>query len=163
MATIKRFEDLQVWQKARELCQEIHAVTKYEPFSKDYRFRDQIRAASGSIMDNIAEGFERGGRKEFVQFLSISKASSAEVRSQLYRALDQNYISKKDFSSLYKKSDDIGKMINGLIKYLNNSDHKGVKYKVEEPVMLPSEYKSKPNISNTKQSNTKLETQNTKL
>ena len=85
---IERFEDLEIWQEARELCKYIFFITSSDPFNKDYKFRDQIRASSGSIMDNIAEGFERGGNKEFGQFLFIAKGSCAEVRSQSYRAFD---------------------------------------------------------------------------
>lgn len=88
MATISKFEDLAIWHNAREFCKDVYALTKHSEFSTDYRFKDQIRASSGSIMDNIAEGFERDGNKEFIQFLFIAKASCGETRSQLYRALD---------------------------------------------------------------------------
>jgi four helix bundle protein len=86
MATIKKFEDIEAWQKARVLCQEIYRISREGQFAKDFALRNQICASSGSIMDNIAEGFERGGRKEFIQFLGIAKGSSGEVKSQLYRA-----------------------------------------------------------------------------
>ena len=129
MATIKKFEDITAWQQARVLSKSIYGITNLKPFSTDYDLKSQIRRSSGSTMDNIAEGFERGGRIEFIQFLGISKASSAEVRSRLYRAFDQEYISKEQFDELYKLSDDIGKMINGLISYLNKTDIKGEKYK----------------------------------
>jgi len=92
MATVQRFEELFVWQKARELCQNIFRITNYELFSKDYKLRDQIRGSSGFIMDNIAEGYERNGNKEFIQFLYIVKGSCGETRSQLYRAFDGKYI-----------------------------------------------------------------------
>ena len=82
---IERFEELKVWKEARELCIVIKEITSTEGFSKDFRFRDQIRASSGSIMDNIAEGFERDGRKEFIQFLSIAKGSCGETRSRIKR------------------------------------------------------------------------------
>ena len=102
--TIERFEDLQIWQEARELSKLVFVITSKEPFAKDFRFRDQIRSAAGSVMDNIAEGFGRGGNKEFVNFLSISKGSVDEVRSQAYRAYDFNYISKEILDELVEKN-----------------------------------------------------------
>ena len=89
---IKKFEDLGVWQEARELCKEIFNLISEGDFSKDYALINQINRSSGSVMDNIAEGFGRSGNKEFIQYLSISKASCTEVKSQLYRALDRNYL-----------------------------------------------------------------------
>jgi len=94
---IKRFEDLEIWQETRELCKVVYEITMSGPFNADFRFRDQMRASAGSSMDNIAEGFERGGNKEFYQFLSISKGSTGEVRSQSYRAFDVKYISEDTF------------------------------------------------------------------
>jgi len=93
MSKVERFEDLKVWQLARVLCKEIHELTMKEAFSKDFKLIGQIKSSSGSIMDNIAEGFERDGNKEFIQFLSISKGSCGETRSQLYRAIDNGCIS----------------------------------------------------------------------
>ena len=95
MGTIRDFEELKIWQDARELSKELYVITSSEPFVHDYRFCAQIRAAAGSIMDNIAEGFERDGRKEFIQFLYIAKGSCGEVRSQLARAYDVNYINEE--------------------------------------------------------------------
>ncbi len=128
MATIKRFEDLEVWKKARELCKKIFALTLKEKFSKDYSLKDQIKRSSGSIMDNITEGFERGGKKEFIQFLYIAKSSAAETKSQLYRSLDYGYITDIEFKETYNECNDISKMIMGLIKYLNKSEYKGIKF-----------------------------------
>ena len=128
MATIKRFEDIEAWQKARILAKEIFSISLETALSKDYRFRDQINAA-GSIMDNIAEGFERGGRLEFINFLTIAKASCAEVRSQLYRLLDRSYITTEKFNELYQLTDDIGSKLGAWIIYLNQSEHKGTKFK----------------------------------
>jgi len=126
---IKRFEDLDVWKKAREFAAFIYSITKTEHFSKDLRFRDQIRSSSGSIMDNIAEGYERGGRKEFIQFLSIAKGSCGESRSQLYRAKDVEYINDSIFSEAIMKAESISKSLSGFIEYLKTSDYKGPKYK----------------------------------
>ena len=130
--TWKRFEDIEVWRKARELCKIINEITNKDNFSKDYELKRQIRKSSGSIMDNISEGFERDGKNEFIQFLSISKGSSGETRSQLYRALDNNYITKEIFKNLYNKTLEIGKMLSGLINYLKSNTFKGTKYKNRE-------------------------------
>ncbi|MDR2916553.1 MAG: four helix bundle protein [Tannerella sp.] len=129
MATIERFEDLEVWKLAREFALDIYKITGNDNFAKDYRFCGQIRASAGSVMDNIAEGFERDGRKEFMQFLFIAKGSCGECRSQLYRALDVKYIDKETFDCYYEKSIIISKSLSKFIKYLKESDLKGNKYK----------------------------------
>ena len=129
MATIKRFEDIEAWQRTRVLANGIFELCQEGTFRTDYRLRDQINAASGSIMDNIAEGFERDGRKEFVQFLSYAKGSAGEVRSQLYRARDRSHITEEQFNSLVKDVEEITRMISGLMKYLGASDYAGTKYK----------------------------------
>ncbi len=128
MSTIKRFEDLKCWKTSRELCKLIYQFTRKEKFSKDFSLVNQIRNSSGSGMDNMAEGFERGGNKEFIQFLSISRGSIAEVKSQLYRALDQNYIDENEFQQAYNLSTQIGKETTNLIIYLKNSEMKGLKF-----------------------------------
>lgn len=122
------FEDLNIWKESRELCKMVYKLTSKDPFNKDFRFKDQIRSASGSIMDNIAEGFERGGNKEFIQFLYIAKGSCGEVRSQSYRSLDFEYITKNEFDCLYQKTIQLSKKISAFINYLKNSTHKGSKY-----------------------------------
>lgn len=129
MATIEKFEDLLTWQRARKFADEIFLLTTKEKFSKNFSLVDQIQRASGSVMDNIAEGFERGGNKEFFQFLFISKSSLGETRSQLYRAYDRDFISKTELDNNLKEAIEIGKMIGGFINYLKNSDIKGSKYK----------------------------------
>jgi len=129
MATVKCFEDLNVWKMARNFCNDVFQITCYEQFSKDYRFRDQIRASSGSIMDNIAEGFERDGNKEFRQFLSIAKGSCGESRSQIHRSFDFQYIGNEEHETLCQKTVDISKAISALINYLKQSEIKGIKYK----------------------------------
>src|SRR5215204_3249757 len=103
MATIIRFEDLDAWRLARELTQEVYRVTGNGEFSRDFGLTNQIRKASVSVMSNIAEGFERDGNKEFRNFLSIGKGSAGEVRSQLYVALDQGYLTREDFDLIYRK------------------------------------------------------------
>jgi four helix bundle protein len=128
MSTVKKFEDLECWQSARKLCKLVYKLTRKEKFSKDFSIVNQIRDSSGSVMDNIPEGFDRGGNKEFIQFLSISRGSLGEVKSQLYRALDQDYINEKEFQEAYDLSDITGKQITGLINYLKFSNKKGFKY-----------------------------------
>ena len=128
MSTIKCFEDLRCWQSARELCKLIYGFTRKEKFSKDFSLVKQIRDSSGSGMDNISEGFDRAGNKEFIQFLSVSRGSIAEVKSQLYRALDQNYIDENEFQQAYNLSTQTGKETTNLIIYLKNSDMKGFKF-----------------------------------
>ena len=130
MATFKRVEDIEVWQRARVLTREIYRISNLGSFSKDFGLRDQIRRASVSIMSNIAEGFERSGSGEFAQFLSMAKGSSGEVRTQLYIALDQNYVNQADFKRLISDIDETARMINGLMMYLRKTAIKGVKYKV---------------------------------
>ncbi|NID09310.1 four helix bundle protein [Fibrivirga algicola] len=132
MATIQRFEELKSWQKARELAQEVYRLSKQGAFARDLDLRSQIRRASGSVMDKIAEGFERGGKGELIQFLSIAKGSAGEVRSPLYRALDQTYIDQSTFDLLYKMAEDISKLITNFISYLNKAGIKGNKYQVSE-------------------------------
>ncbi len=132
MSKIETFEDLKVWQKARALAKEIYDLSNAGSFSKDFALRDQINRAAGSVMDNIAEGFERGGNKEFSQFLSFSKGSCGEIRSQIIRAFDHGHINKDELIALKNKSIEISKQITGFMKYLKNSELKGFKYNIEE-------------------------------
>jgi four helix bundle protein len=128
MATITRFEDLEIWQEARRLAKEIHFISLETELKTDFRFRGQIKAASGSVMDNIAEGFERNGNLEFRQFLSIAKGSAGETRSQLYRVLDFNYINEEKFTILKIDYENLSGKINNFISYLNKKDFKGTKF-----------------------------------
>jgi four helix bundle protein len=111
---ITRFEELHAWQMARELTKRIYAITKCTQFERDYRLKHQIRAASVSIGSNIAEGFERGSRAEFLRFLMIAKGSCAEVRSQLYSAFDVGHVDEPSFTSLLNYAEEVGKLIGGL-------------------------------------------------
>ena len=128
MATITRFEDLEIWQEARRLAKEIHFISIETELKTDFRFRDKIKAASGSVMDNIAERFERNGNLEFRQFLSIAKGSAGETRSQLYRVLDFNYINEEKFKTLRIDYENLSGKINNFISYLNKKDFKGTKF-----------------------------------
>ena len=123
------FEDLKIWQEARELSKEIYVISRLPEFSKDYRFVGQITSAAGSIMDNIAEGFERDGNKEFLQFLSIAKGSCGELRSQLYRAYDAGYINEEKFETLVNNIKLLSASIFYFMKNLKSSDMVGKKYK----------------------------------
>src|SRR5947209_10819164 len=120
MATIKRFEDMEIWKLARTLAKDIFETYGSSPnFAKDFQLKNQVNDSTGSIMDNIAEGFERNSRYEFVNFLSYAKGSTGEVKSQLYRAFDRQYISREKFDQLYLQSDELAKKIASFIKYLN--------------------------------------------
>jgi four helix bundle protein len=125
---VSRFEDFEIWQDARELCKFVKRITSLPLFSKDFQLRDQITSSSGSVMDNIAEGFERGGNKEFIQFLSISKGSCGETRSQGYRAFDYDYIDKETLEECITRTSSLSVKISNLIDYLKKSDFKGSKY-----------------------------------
>ena len=118
MATAEQFEDLHVWQDARALVREMYKVTKQRGFRQDFSLRDQITRAATSTMANIAEGFERGTRKEFIQFLSIAKGSNGEVRSHLYVALDQEYLDQKTFDTLRASSMALSRRLAKFISYL---------------------------------------------
>ena len=126
---INSFEDLKIWQKAKELCNDIHQLTQEDRFAKDYSLKNQINSSSGSIMDNVAEGFGRKGNAEFINFLTYANGSSLECKSQLYRALERNYITAEKQSELFELIDEITKMITSLIKYLSHSEIRGEKFK----------------------------------
>lgn len=128
MATIQKFEDIAVFQKARELCKEVYAITREGEFKSDYRFVQQIRAAAGSIMDNIAEGYERDGNAEFINFLYIAKGSAGEVRSQVMRAHDVGFIDDDKFNDLYGRCKNISIGIANFIKTIRLQGIKGRKY-----------------------------------
>lgn len=125
---VTRFEDLEIWKEARELCRIVYDITSQGLFSTDFKFRDQIRASAGSTMDNIAEGFDRGGNKEFSQFLSVSKGSCGEVRSQSYRAFDCKYINENQFNDLLERTERLSRKTYNLMQHLKISDIKGLKY-----------------------------------
>ena len=129
MAAVKDFEELAIFQKARELSKKIYPLTQRGEFKNDYRFVQQIRAAAGSIMDNIAEGFERGGNKEFLNFLYIAKGSCGEVRSQLIRANDNGYLTKEEYDELYTECRKLSAGIMNFIKEIKSSDFSGAKFK----------------------------------
>ena len=131
MPTFRSIEDIEAWQRARALTREIYRTSNVGRFAKDFGLRDQIQRAAVSIMSNIAEGFERSGSGEFAQFLSIAKGSTGEVRSQLYVALDQEYVTQAEFERLIAGVNETARMISGLMSYLRGSSIKGVKYRAE--------------------------------
>ena len=129
MATINKFEEIVSWKEARELNKILGKLIDQGRFKNSYRLINQIEGSAGSIMDNIAEGFERGGNKEFIQFLYIAKGSCGEFRSQLYRAVDRQYIGNTEFEQLSVHAMKISSLIQKLISYLQNADMKGPKFK----------------------------------
>ena len=128
MSKIEKFEDLAIFQSARNLCKEVYAITKDGDFSRDSRFVQQIHAAAGSVMDNIAEGFERDGNKEFINFLYIAKGSCGEVRSQIIRASDVGFIDKDTATCLHKDCLNLSKSIAKFIKAIKASGLSGLKF-----------------------------------
>jgi len=128
MARIECFEDIEAWKKGRELRKAVYACTRAGDFARDFALRDQVRRAALSVTANIAEGFERGGNREFIQFLSNSKGSCGEVRDELYAALDENYISPELFNDLTIQAKEVSRIISGFIKYLKQSELRGTKF-----------------------------------
>jgi len=120
----KKFEELPCWERSRELCQSVSYLINKGDFRKDFSLRDQIWRAAGSIMDNIAEGFDDGSTREMIRFLGYSQRSCSEVQSQLYRALDSNYISQDEFTKVYELASECRKQIKGFRKYLRDYDLK---------------------------------------
>ena len=129
MTGFKSFEDIESWQHARRLANEIYVISGHGKFAKDFVLRDQMRRASISVLSNIAEGFERDGNAEFVQFLSVAKGSIGEIRAQTYVALDCQYIDQAQFERLQVRAKDISRKLAALMTYLRNSGMKGTKYK----------------------------------
>lgn len=120
MAKIEKFEDIEAWQMARKLSRAIYVASSKGEFARDLGLRNQIRRATVSVMSNIAEGFDRGGKRELIQFLFIAKGSAAEVQAQLYVALDAGYLNQGQFQELYSLAGDAGRLIGGFIRYLKS-------------------------------------------
>ncbi len=138
MGSYQCFEDLPIWKEARRLSFEVYQLTFVQPFLNDFELKDQIRRSAGSVMDNIAEGYERDGRLEFINFLSIAKASAGEVRSQLYRSFDLHYITEERLNVLITAYKQLSSHIANFIKYLNSSTHKEINLKTGYPPDLES-------------------------
>ena len=133
MATIRRFEDLEIWQEARRLSKDLIRLSKSTDLKSDFKLRDQIKGCSGSVMDNIAEGFQRDGNLEFRQFLSTEKASAAETSSQLYRVFDNDYIKEEEMLKQASAYELLSRRIANFINYLNKKDFKGTKFRENQP------------------------------
>ena len=129
MAKIEKFEELQSWQKGRQLANMVYDLTENQKFSKDFRLRNQIQDAAGSVMHNIAEGFDSGSNPEFIRFLKISRRSASEVQSELYLALDRKYITEDELKKAYGLATEAKRLINGMIAYLRKSSPKTTKPK----------------------------------
>lgn len=129
MATFQKFEDLIAWQKAREINKRIHLITSRPEFAREFKFKDQINRSSGSVMDNIAEGFGRKGNTEFRNFLTIANGSLMELKSQMYRAHDMNLINAEELSELVDMISEVARIMHGLILHLNRTEHNGLKFK----------------------------------
>lgn len=148
MSSVQSFEDLIVWQKARQLVKKIYELTKQPIFSKDYGLVDQIRRAAVSVLSNISEGFERGGKDELIYFLYIAKASCGEVRAQVYVALDQGYVINQDFRIISDECRAISRLIYNFIESVKVSRYQGLKFKKKsrEQIALEELQKEYPNL-----------------
>lgn len=144
MATIRKFEDLEIWQLARLQCNEFDKLVETTTLSRDYELRNQMNASSGSVMDCIAEGFERSGNSEFKNFLLVAKGSNGELRSQLHRCFDRKHIVQERFDDLYAKNVILGNKIMSFVSYLQTSAYKGLRYKKGDSTNL------QPQTSNQK-------------
>ena len=143
MATINRFEDLEIWQLAFNQSKDFDLLIETTSLAKDYELRNQMNASSGSVMDCIAEGFERSGNSEFKNMLVIAKGSNGEFRSQLYRCLNRKHITQQNFDELHLRNEILGKKIMTFIIYLQETEYKGQRYKKEE-------FSTQPQTSNIK-------------
>jgi four helix bundle protein len=144
MGTINRFEDLEIWQLAMSQSSDFDLLVETPLLAKDFELRNQMNASSGSVMDCIAEGFERSGNSEFKNLLIIAKGSNGEFRSQLYRCLNRKHIAKEKFDELYAKNETLGKKLMAFIKYLQQTEFKGQRYKKEETSTQPQTSNFKP-------------------
>lgn len=129
MSAIKQFEELEIWQIARRVSRKVYPLTLKEPICREYRLADQMKGSCGSVMDNIAEGFDRGSRLEFINSLGVARGESGELKSQLYRCLDNHFINQQLFDELYAELDLLIRKISSFIDYLNKSSIKGQKFK----------------------------------
>ena len=129
MTTFRTFEEIDAWKRARQLTRDVYALSNKEGFARDFGLRDQIRRASVSIMSNIAEGYERSGRKEFIQYLAMAKGSAGEVSSQAFVAFDQGYVSEAEFKRLQESAADVARLLGGLMEYLRSTTLRGTKYR----------------------------------
>lgn len=161
MATIKSFEELEIWQMARSFSKKVFELTCEGKFARDFSLKDQINGSTGSVMDNISEGFERGGNREFINFLSYAKGSIGESRSQLIRAFDRNYIDEKTLAVLKSQAIHIGNKIGSLMSYLQKTEYKGSKFRKQ---LDSSQTNTEPQTRNTQPEtrNTEPDTRNTK-
>ena len=133
MAKIECFEDIEAWKVARVLANQVYDLSDKGPFSRDFGLRDQMRRAGVSILSNIAEGFERDGNNEFIQFLSQAKGSAGELRAQSYIAFDRKYISQPEFDDLQQRARQVSRMLSGFMNYLRRSDLQGRKRPAKRP------------------------------
>jgi four helix bundle protein len=147
MARIERFEDLKCWQQARYLANVVSDLTEQESFARDFKLRGQIQSAGGSVMHNIAEGFDAGSDAEFVRFLKMSRRSASEIQSQLYLALDRQYIIQEELRTAYEKATEVKRLINGLIGYLHKT--KSWSHPAESGRPLNLQARQLPNFSPT--------------
>lgn len=133
MSTIRRFEDLECWVAGRVLRRAVYRLTRQAEFAKDYPLVSQVRRAAFSVTSNVVEGFERNGNREFIQFLAIAKGSAGEIRDHLYTAFDEGYITQLEFDETYRLAEDAGKLIGGLMRYLQQSGMAGTKFSSAKP------------------------------